>query len=231
MSFLFPPRAPVAAPVLDRAEAFPIGRIYCVGRNYAAHAREMGGDLSEPPCFFAKDSDAYAPSGATITYPPATSDYHYEAELVVAIGAAGFNVAPEAAKGLIFGYAVGLDMTRRDLQNAAKKAGMPWDTAKNFPHSAPLGVITPAAKAGDIENAGISLDVNGVVRQQATIADMIWNVPNIIAYLSRLYALAPGDLIFTGTPEGIGPVKPGDALVARVAGLSDLSVTIGEPAR
>jgi len=231
MSFLFPPRETVSAPILGRAERFPIRRIYCVGRNYAAHAKEMGGDLSEPPCFFAKDSDAYAPSGATIPYPPATSDYHYEAELVVAIGAPGFNLAPEAAAHLIFGYAVGLDMTRRDLQNAAKKAGMPWDTAKNFPASAPLGLITPVTGAGDIETAGISLHVNGVLRQQASIADMIWSIPNIIAYLSKLYPLAPGDLIFTGTPEGIGPVLPGDELVARVSGLSDLGVTIGEKAR
>lgn len=231
MSFVFPPRETIAAPILGRDEAFPIRRIYCVGRNYAAHAKEMGADLREPPCFFIKDADAYAPSGATIAYPPATADYHYETELVVAIGAQGFNVAPEAASGLIFGYAVGLDMTRRDLQGAAKKAGLPWDTGKNFPEAAPMGLITPAAKAGAVDGAEISLLVNGAQHQHSNIADMIWSVPEIIAHLSRAYVLKPGDLIFTGTPEGVGPVKPGDQLVASVAGLEPLSITIGEPAR
>ena len=141
MSFVVLPREAIHAPVLGRAETFPIRRIYCVGRNYAAHAREMGADLREPPCFFVKDADAYAPSGGVVPYPPATSDYHYETELVVAIGAEGFDVAPEAANRLIFGYAVGLDMTRRDLQSAAKKAGLPWDTGKNFPGAAPLGAL------------------------------------------------------------------------------------------
>lgn len=230
MSFVFPPRETIAAPILGSDDAFPIRRIYCVGRNYAAHAKEMGADLREPPCFFIKDADAHAPSGATIAYPPATSDYHYETELVVAIGAQGFNVSPEAALGLVFGYAVGLDMTRRDLQGAAKKAGLPWDTGKNFPEAAPMGLITPAAKAGAVDRAEISLLVNGVQRQHSTIADMIWSVPEIVAHLSRLYVLKPGDLIFTGTPEGVGPVKRGDQLVARIAGLEDLSVTIGEPA-
>jgi fumarylpyruvate hydrolase len=231
MSFVFPARETIDAPVLGRAETLPIRRIYCVGRNYAAHAKEMGADLREPPCFFIKDADAYAPSGATIAYPPATRDYHYETELVVAIGGEGFNVAPEAALGLIFGYAVGLDMTRRDLQGAAKKAGLPWDTGKNFPEAAPMGLITPAAKAGAISTAEISLLVNGAQRQHSNIADMIWSVPEIVAHLSKLYVLKPGDLIFTGTPEGVGPVKPGDRLVASVAGLEDLSITIGEETR
>ncbi len=231
MNFVFPPRETIAASVLGRSEAFPIRRIYCVGRNYAAHAKEMGADLREPPCFFIKDADAFAPSGATIAYPPATSDYHYEAELVVAIGAQGFNLSQEAASGLVFGYAVGLDMTRRDLQGAAKKAGQPWDTGKNFPEAAPLGLITPAAKAGAVDGAEISLQVNGAQRQSSNIANMIWSVPDIIAHLSKLYVLKPGDLIFTGTPEGVGPVIPGDRLVARIAGLEDLSITIGEPAR
>lgn len=229
MSFVFPPRETIAAPVLGRGESFPIRRIYCVGRNYAAHAREMGADLREPPCFFIKDADAYAPSGATIAYPPATADYHYETELVVAIGGEGFNIAPDAASGMVFGYAVGLDMTRRDLQGAAKKAGLPWDTGKNFPEAAPLGAITPAAKAGAIDGAEISLLVNGAQRQHSTIADMIWSVPEIIAHLSRLYILKPGDLIFTGTPEGVGPVKPGDQLVASITGLEPLSIMIGAP--
>jgi fumarylpyruvate hydrolase len=229
MSFVFPPRETIAAPVLGRSERFPIRRIYCVGRNYAAHAREMGADLREPPCFFIKDADAFAPSGATIAYPPATADYHYETELVVAIGGEGFNIAPDAASGMVFGYAVGLDMTRRDLQGAAKKAGLPWDTGKNFPEAAPMGAITPAAKAGVIDGAEISLLVNGAQRQHSTIADMIWSVPEIIAHLSRLFILKPGDLIFTGTPEGVGPVNPGDQLVASITGLEPLSITIGAP--
>jgi len=229
MSFVVLPREAIHAPVLGRAETFPIRRIYCVGRNYAAHAREMGADLREPPCFFVKDADAYAPSGGVVPYPPATSDYHYETELVVAIGAEGFDVAPEAANRLIFGYAVGLDMTRRDLQSAAKKAGLPWDTGKNFPGAAPLGAITPSAEAGAIAVADITLQVNGAVRQHSVIADMIWSVPEIIAHLSKLYVLKPGDLIFTGTPEGVGPVQPGDQLVARVSGLSELEVRIGAP--
>ena len=231
MSFVFPPRETISAPILGRAETFPIRRIYCVGRNYAAHAKEMGADLREPPCFFIKDADAYAPSGAVIAYPPATSDYHYETELAVAIGAQGFNIAPEAAAGLVFGYAVGLDMTRRDLQGAAKKAGLPWDTGKNFPEAAPLGIITQASKAGDLAAAEISLQVNDAVRQRSTIADMIWSVPEIVSHLSRLYVLKPGDLIFTGTPEGVGPVKPGDQLRAQVSGLEALEITIGENAR
>jgi fumarylpyruvate hydrolase len=229
MSFVFPPRQTIAAPILGRDETFPIRRIFCVGRNYAAHAKEMGADLREPPCFFIKDADAFAPSGATIAYPPATADYHYETELVVAIGAEGFNVAPEAAPGLIFGYAVGLDMTRRDLQGAAKKAGLPWDAGKNFPEAAPMGLITPAAKAGEIGAARISLLVNGIERQKSAIASMIWSVPDIIAHLSKAYILKPGDLIFTGTPEGVGPVRPGDQLRARVSGLEDLHISIGDP--
>ena len=217
MSFVFPPRETIHAPILGCDETFPIRRIYCVGRNYAAHAKEMGADLREPPCFFIKDADAYAPSGATIAYPPATADYHYETELVVAIGAEGFNLAPAAASGLIFGYAVGLDMTRRDLQGAAKKAGLPWETGKNFPEAAPLGLITPAAKAGEIGAAQIALLVNGVERQNSAIADMIWSVPEIIAHLSKAYVLKPGDLIFTGTPEGVGPVNVGDRLCGQIS--------------
>ncbi len=231
MSFVFSPRETIHAPVFGRDERFPIRRIYCVGRNYAAHAREMGADLREPPCFFIKDADAFAPSGVTIAYPPATGDYHYETELVVAIGAEGFNVALDAAKGLIFGYAVGLDMTRRDLQSAAKKAGLPWDTGKNFPEAAPMGLITPKENAGAVESAEISLLVNGARRQHSTIADMIWSVPEIIAHLSRFYVLKPGDLIFTGTPEGVGPVRPGDQLRAQVSGLEGLNITIGEAGR
>ena len=188
----------------------------------------MGADPSrKPPFFFAKDSDAYAPDGAVIAYPPATGNYHHEVELVVALGRAGSDVAPADAAGMIFGYAVGLDMTRRDLQADAKAKGQPWSTAKNFPHSAPMGVITPVAQTGVLHEAAIMLSVNGVLRQSGDIRDMIWSVDETIAALSKLYPLQAGDLIFTGTPEGVGAVVAGDAVVAQIAGLSPLSVTIG----
>jgi fumarylpyruvate hydrolase len=230
MHTVFPPRAAVTAPVLGQEARFPVGRIYCVGRNYAAHAREMGSDPSrEAPFFFTKDSDAYVASEAVIAYPPATQNFHYEAELVVAIGAAGFQVAAEDAGALVFGYAVGLDMTRRDLQEQAKAGGRPWSTAKNFPQSAPLSAIRPIAETGLLERGAITLKVNGAVRQSADIGDMIWGVAETLAHLSTLYHLRPGDLVFTGTPEGVGPVRPGDVLDAAVAGVGSLRITIGDP--
>jgi fumarylpyruvate hydrolase len=228
MKMVFPARAAVTIPVAGSDAVFPVGRIFCVGQNYAAHAREMGSDPSrKPPFFFAKDADAYAPDGAVIAYPPVTRNFHHEVELVVAIGRPGFNVAPADAAGLIFGYAVGLDMTRRDLQADAKAAGQPWSTAKNFPHSAPMGAITPVEVTGVLHEAAISLSVNGVVRQSSDIGDMIWSVDETIAALSKLYRLQAGDLIFTGTPEGVGAVVAGDVLVGRVAGLPEVRVTIG----
>jgi fumarylpyruvate hydrolase len=231
MTMVFPARPAVTSPVAGMDAFFPVGRIFCVGQNYAAHAREMGSDPSRrPPFFFAKDSDAYAPDGAVIAYPSMTANFHHEVELVVAIGRAGSDVAPADAAALIFGYAVGLDMTRRDLQADAKAKGQPWSTAKNFPHSAPMGVITPVAQTGLLHEAAISLSVNGTIRQSSDIRDMIWSVDETIAALSKLYTLHPGDLIFTGTPEGVGAVVPGDVLVAEIAGLSGLNVTIGPPA-
>jgi fumarylpyruvate hydrolase len=228
MATIFPPRAAILAPIAGSADLFPINRIYCVGRNYAAHAREMGRDPDrEPPFFFVKDADAYVGNNAVIPYPPETANYHHEIELVVAIGKPGFRVSPEAAADLIFGYAVGLDMTRRDLQLAARELGRPWCTAKNFPHSAPMGPIHRKAETGELSAGAIELTVNGQLRQSSDTAKLIWNVNETIEHLSRLYHLQPGDLIFTGTPEGVGAVEAGDRLVGTIDGLTPLSVTIG----
>jgi fumarylpyruvate hydrolase len=205
---------------------FPVRRIYCVGRNYRAHAIESGGDPDrELPFFFQKPADAIVPDGGTVPYPPMTSSFHHEIELVVAIGAAGADVSAADAAGLIFGYAVGLDMTRRDLQAQARKVGQPWDMAKAFDHSAPCGTITRAD--GVMSRGAIWLTVNGQTRQSSDISSLIWSVPEVIAELSRYVTLQPGDLIYTGTPENVGPVSSGDRLVGHVDGLADLAVVIG----
>jgi fumarylpyruvate hydrolase len=231
MTTIFPPRLRPDAPIAGTDARFPIGRIFCVGRNYAAHAREMGSDpKAEPPFFFAKDADAYAPSGATIPYPSVTQDFHHEIELVVAIGKAGGDVPQADAPSLIFGYAAGLDMTRRDLQADAKAHGRPWSVAKNFAHSAPLGMIHPVTQTGIMARAPIALTVNGQIRQSSDIADMIWSVDETIVALTKLYRLLPGDLIYTGTPEGVGAVRSGDVLVGTIGGLDDLRITIGNQA-
>jgi fumarylpyruvate hydrolase len=222
------PDRPVA-PVEGQAAGFPVGRIFCVGRNYAAHAREMGMDAREEPFFFTKWADALVPGGGDIPYPPQCADYHFEAELVMAIGAAGAAVPVEHALDLVFGYAAGLDMTRRDLQFAARDKGRPWDVAKNFAHSAPLGAIRPVAAGGHVTGGAIRLTVNGGVRQDGDLADMIWSCPEIIAYISRFERLLPGDLIYTGTPSGVGPAVPGDELEATIDGLRALRVRIGPP--
>ena len=227
MSYVFSPQAVTAVPIAGSASLFPVRRVYCVGRNYAAHAREMGKDPDkEAPFFFMKPADAVVPGGGGINYPAGTSNLHHEIELVVALGAGGRSVRPEEARDLIFGYAVGLDMTRRDLQSVAKDAGRPWDFGKAFDQSAPLGIIHPVSAVGHPASGAIALDVNGVTKQQADIADMIWAVPDIISYLSDYYTLAPGDLIYTGTPAGVGAVVPGDELRGRVDGLGELAVTI-----
>ena len=208
---------------------FAVRRIYCVGQNYRAHAIEMGSDPDRaPPFFFTKPADAILPSGATMPYPAMTQALEHEVELVIAIGAEASNIGRDEAMRLVHGYAVGLDMTRRDLQAAAKKAGRPWDMAKGFDHSAPCGALTPAAEAADIAAAGISLLVNGETRQSSAISDMIWSIPEIIAELSRYNRLMPGDLIYTGTPDGVGKVSPGDHLQARIDGLQELQISIGE---
>ena len=226
MTFVFPPPAQPAVAIAGRSERFPVHRIYCVGRNYAAHAREMGKDPNrEAPFFFSKPADAIAAHGATLPFPTRTSDLHHEIELVVALGKGGANIGVAQASQHIFGYAVGLDLTRRDLQAEAKDKGRPWDTAKGFDRSAPISAITPGAT---LDNGRIWLRVNGDLRQQGMLADMIWSVPEIIAELSTLYELAPGDLIFTGTPAGVAAIQPGDRLEGGVDGLETLRITVGE---
>ena len=216
-----------AVPVIGLKESFPVHRIYCVGRNYAAHAREMGKDPEkEPPFFFLKPADAVVPGGGQIHYPPGTQNLHHEIELVVAIQREGRNVAAAKALDYIYGYAVGLDMTRRDLQMKARDMGRPWDFGKAFDESAPITHIYPVASHGHHSTGRIWLQVNGEMRQQADLADMIWNVPDTVAFLSEYYLLKPGDLIFTGTPAGVGAVKRGDQMVGGVEGLGELVVTV-----
>ncbi|MDQ8756534.1 fumarylacetoacetate hydrolase family protein [Sphingosinicella sp. LHD-64] len=218
--------APTTVPVTG-GNSFPVRRVYCVGRNYRAHAIEMGADPDrEAPFFFTKPADAVVPSGTTIAYPPRTGDYQHEIELVVAIGRRGRDIPVERAHEFVFGYAVGLDMTRRDLQIEARKAGRPWDMGKAFDESAPCGEISPAATTGPLTGGAISVTVNGETRQSSDLSLLIWNVAEVIADLSTYVELAPGDLIYTGTPEGVGPVQPGDRLVGRIDGLADLEVTI-----
>ncbi|WP_417715225.1 fumarylacetoacetate hydrolase family protein [Rhodocista pekingensis] len=219
-------------PVAGHAGRFPVRRIYCVGRNYAAHAREMGGDPErEPPFFFQKPADAVVADGADVPYPPRTSDLQHEVELVVALGRGGRNVPVDQAGALVFAQAVGIDLTRRDLQAAARKAGKPWDTAKAFDHSAPVGLLHPTGSAGPLTRGTIRLAVNDELRQEADLADMTWSVTEVIAELSTLFELAPGDLIFTGTPSGVGPLFPGDRIDAGIAGLGTLVTRIGPPIR
>ena len=232
-SYVIPAHDIVGLPVAGTDQLFPVRRVYCVGRNYAAHAREMGYDPErEPPFFFCKPNDAQAivpvaPGRTTeLPYPQLTSNLHYECELVVAIGTGGSNIAAEDAATHIFGYAVGLDMTRRDLQFKMRDAGRPWEIGKAFDYSAPVGVIHRAAEAGDINHAAITLEVDGVTRQSATIDHLIWSISETIANLSTLFALQPGDLIFSGTPEGVGAVVRGQTLMGKVAGLSELSVKL-----
>lgn len=228
MTELFSLPATPQVPIEGRSECFPVGRIFCVGRNYAAHAREMGRDPDrEPPFFFTKFAGTIVPGNSTIPYPPETGNYQYEAELVIAIGSAGTAVAVENALDLVYGYAVGLDMTRRDLQLAARETGRPWDMGKNFAWSAPIAAIRPVDAGGHVTKGPIRLTVNCEVRQDADIADLIWDCQETIAYLSRFEALLPGDLIYTGTPAGVGPVKPGDVMEVTVADLTPLRVEIG----
>lgn len=226
MSFVFPPPAPPGVAIVGRSERFPVHRIYCVGRNYAAHAREMGKDPErEAPFFFTKPADAVVASGARLPFPSRTADLHHEIELVVAIGTGGANIGISQALSHVFGYAVGIDLTRRDLQAEAKQNARPWDTAKAFDRSAPIGAITPAP-ATDLTNSKIWLKVNGALRQQGALADMIWSVPEIIAELSTLFELAPGDLIYTGTPSGVAAIRPDDRLEGGIDGLQPLTLSL-----
>jgi fumarylpyruvate hydrolase len=230
MSYVFTPAPAASVPVAGRPERFPVHRIYCVGRNYVEHAKEMGFTGREPPFFFLKPADAVVPVNAgetgTMAYPSLTKDLHHEIELVVAIGTGGKNIKAADAQKHIFGYAVGLDMTRRDLQGEMKKQGRPWCIGKAFEQSAPIGPITPAAQAGDVTQAEIYVQVNGQDRQRSNVSKLIWNIGETIEHLSAAWELQPGDLIFTGTPEGVAAVVAGDTLVGGISGLGTLSVRI-----
>jgi fumarylpyruvate hydrolase len=230
MDHLFAPPPPVVVPVAGQNKTYPVHRIYCVGRNYEEHAKEMGFTGREPPFFFLKPADAlvYAAPGSTtsVPYPSLTANLHHEIELVVAIGRGGKNISAAQAMDHVYGYAVGLDMTRRDLQNDMKKQGRPWCIGKAFDHSAPMGPIVPKAQVPDVERAAISVEVNGQPRQKSTIDKLIWNIRETIEHLSAAWELQPGDLIFTGTPEGVAAVVQGDTLVGRIDGLPELRVLI-----
>jgi fumarylpyruvate hydrolase len=222
--YAFDPPAQPAAPILGEDALFPVRRILCVGRNYTAHRREMGGDDRDPPFFFAKAADALVPPGRNPAYPPATENFHHEIELVVAIGAAGADVPIDRALELVFGYAAGVDLTRRDLQHAARDKAQPWDASKGFDDAAPISPIR--RWTGAPPQGRIRLSVNGQVRQDAVVSDMLWNVPEVIAEASKLWRLAPGDLIYTGTPEGVGPLVRGDKVEGEVEGVGRLAFEV-----
>ena len=230
MSYAFTPPATVSVPVLGTETLFPVHRIYCVGRNYEDHAKEMGFTGREPPFFFMKPADAVlvvdGEAPTPLPYPSLTKNLHHEIELVVAIGVGGMAIKAADAPKHIFGYAVGLDMTRRDLQNEMKKQGRPWSIGKGFDHSAPIGPITPADAAGDIGKAEIFVQVNGQDRQRSDLSKLIWSISETIEALSAAWELQPGDLIYTGTPEGVGPVVVGDTLHGAITGLSPISLTV-----
>jgi fumarylpyruvate hydrolase len=225
MTYAFTPVPQPALPVKGTGQLFPIHRIYCVGRNYAEHTKEMGGDTKDPPFFFQKNPDNVIADG-TFPYPPQTQNVHHELELVVALKSGGSNIKAADAMSHVFGYAVGIDMTRRDLQDVAKKLARPWEVAKAFEASAPITAIVPASQVETIARGAIWLEINGVRKQTGDLSQMIWDVPNQIAFLSTLFELKPGDLIFTGTPSGVGPVKKGDRLKGHVDGVGDLEVTV-----
>jgi fumarylpyruvate hydrolase len=227
VGYVISPPSVVSLPVEGTGDQFPVRRIYCIGRNYAEHAIEMGHDPNkEPPFFFQKNPDNILPAGQDFPYPSKTNDVHFEIELVVALKSGGINIPVDKALDHVFGYAVGLDMTRRDLQGEAKKLGRPWEIGKAFEHSAPCGPIVPASKVGPLTNGAVTLDVNGELRQKGDINQMIWKIPEMIAYLSEYFALAPGDLIMSGTPAGVGAVKRGDQLRGRVEGVGELNVKV-----
>lgn len=228
MTYVFPPPATVSLPVAGSDERFPVRRIFCVGRNYAEHAREMGKDPDrDPPFFFTKPADAVVEDGQTVPYPPQTANFHYEAELVVAIGRGGSDISPEQALDHVWGYAIGNDLTRRDLQLAARESGRPWDWGKAFDRSAVIGPIHPVTAVGHLGTGAIALSVNGEVRQSADLADLIWSVPEIVSILSQSMEIRPGDLVMTGTPAGVGALVPGDVCRVTIEGLGEITTTIG----
>ena len=225
--YIFDPAPTVSVEISGSDARFPVNRVFCVGRNYAAHVREMGFDPDrEEPCYFTKSSRCIVPSGSEIPYPPATTNYHHEVELVVAIGKAGFELAANDALSVVYGYACGLDMTRRDLQVASRESKGPWDIGKDFENAAVISPIKPAAEIGHPDGGRIELAVNGELRQDSDLDNLIWSVPEIIAHLSRYYRLEPGDLIYTGTPDGVGPVVPGDRITGSVAGVGEIELGI-----
>ena len=226
MNYAVPAPPQPFLPVVGTHLAFPVRRIYCVGRNYLAHVREFGHDEKAPPFFFAKASDMIVENGGTIPYPPLTQNYHYEVELVVAIAKGGANIASENALDHVYGYGVGFDMTRRDLQQAAAKTGRPWEIGKSFDQSAPCSAIYRVEQVGHFSEGEIQLTVNGTVHQHSNLNLMLWDVPHIISHLSQQVTVVPGDLIYTGTPEGVGPVVAGDTIVGRIARLGDLTIKI-----
>jgi fumarylpyruvate hydrolase len=226
-AFLFPPPPQASVAVAGDTRRFPVRRIFCVALNYAAHAREMGKEPgAEPPFFFSKPADAVVASGATIPFPPMTADFHHEIELVAALSSGGAEIPKERALDCVFGYGAGIDLTKRDLQSAARQAGRPWDLAKGFDGSAPMGPLAPAAKIGHPHAGRIALSVNGALRQEGDLSDLIWSVPAVIAELSRYLTLAAGDLIFTGTPSGVGPLAPGDVVEGAIAGVGEVRLRI-----
>lgn len=226
--FIYAPPPVVSAPVEGDVRRYAIRRIFCVGRNYEAHAEEMGVAVDrEAPFYFTKAADAYLPSGSTVAYPPGTSNYHYEMEFVVAIGKAGFRIGKEQALSHVFGYACGLDMTRRDLQLAAREQRRPWDLGKDVEHSAVLSPIVPASKIGHPDKGSIELRVNGATRQNSDLKLLIHPVADLIAHLSQFYHLTPGDLIYTGTPEGVGAVVAGDRIEGSIEGVGTISLVVG----
>ncbi|EKF19623.1 fumarylacetoacetate hydrolase family protein [Nitratireductor pacificus] len=225
--FAFPPAPQPSVAIAGSPDRFPVRRIFCVGRNYAAHAREMGADPNrEPPFFFTKPADSVVGDGATVPYPALTEDLHHEIELVVAIGTGGRNIANADALGHVFGYAAGIDLTRRDLQGEAKKTGRPWDWGKAFDNSAPCGAVAPVGVTGHPASGGVWLKVNDEIRQQGDLAELIWPVADVIAICSRAMELKAGDLIYTGTPAGVGAVKAGDRLSGGIDGVGTISITI-----
>lgn len=228
MTYVFPPQTPATVAVDGTDHRLPVRRIFCVGRNYAAHAREMGKDPDrDPPFFFTKPADAVVESGEVVAYPPETENFHFEAELVVAIGTGGKNISEDDSLSHVWGYAVGNDLTRRDLQLEAREKGRPWDWGKAFDRSAVIGPVFPVTRIGHPDKGSITLTVNGETKQDADLADLIWSVPEIISILSHSIALAPGDLIMTGTPAGVGPLVVGDTCVVSIAGLGAIETPIG----
>ncbi len=226
-SFAFPPAPQPSVAIAGSDQRFPVRRIFCVGRNYAEHAREMGMDDRDPPFFFTKPGDAVVDNGAAIPFPPLTSNLHHEIELVIAIGKGGSNIPLTAALDHVFGYAVGIDLTRRDLQIAARDVGRPWDCGKAFDHSAPCGPVHRTADVGHMTSGRIWLSVDGMIRQDGNIADLIWTVPEVVRAASQSVTLAPGDLIYTGTPAGVGPIERGQKLKGGIEGLGEIALTVG----